>query len=66
VYVLVFVRLEWEEIVKGDPLPDVQKPPTGGSAFQERSPPLDGQRVVLEIALFVVGVLSICVVAALT
>jgi hypothetical protein len=52
--------------VKGDPLPDVQKPPTGGSAFQERSPPLDGQRVVLEIALFVVGVLSICVVAALT
>lgn len=53
-------RLEWEEIATMS-LGSADKP-----VFQEKSPPLEGKRVVLEAALFVISVISICVVAAVS
>ena len=57
-------RLEWEEVVKSG----IASPESGkiASSFQERSPPLEGSRVILEAVLFVVSVLGVCVIAALS
>ncbi len=57
-------RLEWEEVVKsGSSSPELGKV---SSTFQDRSQPLESSRVILEAVLFVVIVLAVCVVAALS
>lgn len=58
------VRLEWEQIVQGGGLgaADIKLSMT----MQERSPPLDGKRVVVEAAVFVASVVTVSAIAALS
>ncbi len=57
-------RLEWEQIVQGGGLgaADIKLSMT----MQERSPPLDGKRVVVEAAVFVASVVTVSAIAALS
>jgi hypothetical protein len=57
-------RLEWEQIVTGGGLgaSDIKL----ANSVQDRSPPLEGKRVVVEAALFTAGVVTISAIAALS